>query len=77
MIGLDTKLIYKVYEIEGQPSKKCALFVHQDDTYGSFETEEEYIKVKKELEDNRAQIRNLVLTKGDKRKISACAEVIH
>jgi len=54
LIGLDNQIVYKVYDIEGQSNKKCALFVHLDESNSSFENEEEFNKIRKDLKDNRA-----------------------
>jgi hypothetical protein len=54
-VGLETRNIYKIYEIEGikdLSNKKCALFVHSDEAE-NFQNEDHFRQQYKTLEDYR------------------------
>lgn len=75
-MGLETDLIYKVYEIPGEAPKKCALFTIQDRAASSFPSEEVFEEKTKQLARYRTTLTNLVLNQGDKRQVSSLTEKI-
>ena len=77
-IGLEKKLFYKIYEIEGikdLTNRKCALFVNSDETE-CFDNQEQFEATKKQLEENRSKVKQLVDENVDRRKILTLTDKI-